>query len=199
MICIIINNILHCYNILSAARLFSYLFIKPPSSPLLPLVVSQLHHTTEDSTIMISYFLKLPLSLLILGNPAFAILPTSRMSPSLSSPPTETCYWVDIVIVYDGYEDETSWELERVVGNGINNELVKSHQAAGGDTAHIESICLQEGEYEFTIYDYDAGICCNYGEGHYNVTSNGTAIVEGGEFEDSESTTFSIPFALFKV
>ena len=55
-----------------------------------------------------------------------------------------------------------------MVGVGIDNELVKSHQAADGDTSHDEYICLQEGEYVFTIYDSLDGICCKYGEGHYN-------------------------------
>ena len=75
--------------------------------------------------------------------------------------------------------------------------LVKSFaNAAFGDTSHTESICLEEGEYEFTIQDVAGdGICCGVtqGYGNYNITSNGSLIVEGGEFGRSESTTFTIP------
>merc|ERR1719203_106484 len=77
-------------------------------------------------------------------------VPSSSSGPSSS--PTETCYWTDIAIVYDYFPEETSWEIHRVVGVGIDNELVKFHQAGGFDTSHDESICLQEGEYVFTIY-----------------------------------------------
>ena len=55
-----------------------------------------------------------------------------------------------------------------------------------------ESICLQEGSYQFTIYDSASdGI---FDPGSYNVTSYGEIIKEGGDFVSSESTLFSIPF-----
>ena len=73
--------------------------------------------------------------------------------------------------------------------------MFKSHQGLEGDVSHSQPICLEEGEWKFVIYDsWGSGICCYAGEGHYNVTSNGALIAEGGEFEDDESTTFSIPF-----
>ena len=56
-------------------------------------------------------------------------------------------------------------------------------------------MCLPAGEYEFTIYDSAGdGICCDWGDGHYNVTSVGELIAQGGDFEDKETTMFSIPF-----
>ena len=79
---------------------------------------------------------------------------------------------------------------------------MRSHSTSEGDTSYSESICLEEGEYRFRIYDdwiyddwptYD-GICCDHGEGSYNVTVDGTLIVEGGEFGYAERTTFSLPF-----
>ena len=74
---------------------------------------------------------------------------------------------------------------------------MKVHSALEGDTSYSESICLEEGEYAFAIVDdTDArdGICCDHGEGSYNVTVDGTLIVEGGEFEYAEMTYFSLPF-----
>ena len=93
-------------------------------------------------------------------------------------------YCIEISVVYNDSPSNTSWELQRVVDDdGGGNELVKSLQASRDDTSHAESICLQEGEYKFTIFDSVLGICCKYGEGHYNVTSsNGAVIAEGGDF-----------------
>ena len=57
-------------------------------------------------------------------------------------------------------------------------------------------LCLQEGEYEFTIKDMAGdGICCGVAPryGNYNVTTNGMLIAEGGDFNSSESTSFSLP------
>ena len=137
--------------------------------------------------------------------------PSSSSVPSSSSAPTETCYWIDITIVYDLYPEEIWLELWKSVDVGqdyevtrsqkevgpVNYELVKLHEASLGDTLYSESICLQEGEYIFTIFDiaWGNGICCQYGLGNYNVTtSNGVLIAEGGMFFFAESTTFTIPF-----
>lgn len=59
-------------------------------------------------------------------------------------------------------------------------------------TLNSRSICLPEGEYEFSIHDHAGdGICCG---GYYKLTSYGVTIKEGGEFEFDESTIFSLPF-----
>ena len=73
---------------------------------------------------------------------------------------------------------------------------LKNRNQSSGDTSHAEYICLQEGEYQFIISDSSSdGTCCYFGEGHYNVTSSsGALIAEGGEFDDSETAIFSIPF-----
>ena len=116
------------------------------------------------------------------------------MAPSSSTSPTETCYWLTIAIDYDDKPEEKDWYLDR----GDDWERVKRHSASKGDTSYSESICLEEGEYEFEFYDnfWAAmdGICCDHGEGSYNVTVDGTLIVEGGEFEYAEMTDFSLPF-----
>ena len=74
---------------------------------------------------------------------------------------------------------------------------MKEHQASEGDTSYSESICLEEeGEYRFQIFDAwpaNDGICCDHGEGNYNVTVDGTLIVEGGEFRVCDQTRFSLP------
>ena len=117
------------------------------------------------------------------------------MAPSSSTSPTETCYWITIAIDYDEKPEDTDWYLSRAVGGGW--EEVKYHDASEGDTTYSESTCLEEGEYWFRIYaDYygSDGICCAHGEGSYNVTVDGTLIVEGGEFGRREVTYFSLLF-----
>ena len=58
-----------------------------------------------------------------------------------------------------------------------------------------ESMCLEgDRKYQFAIYDSEEdGI---FTPGYYNVTStsDGSLIVKGGDFEDSESTIFSVPY-----
>jgi len=106
----------------------------------------------------------------------------------------DECYQIEIAIEYDGYPAETSWELHRLVYNGGGDELVDSHAGSSGDTLFNQTICLPEGEYNFTIIDAD-GICCSYGQGNYNITTpNGGVLAEGGEFTGSESSIFVFPF-----
>ena len=75
---------------------------------------------------------------------------TPTVSPAPTSSPS---FCIDLAVVYDNYPGETSWELHRVFGDGVNREMVNSHRASEGDTSREESICLLEGKYEFTLYD----------------------------------------------
>jgi hypothetical protein len=70
-----------------------------------------------------------------------------------------------------------------------------------GGVYTIVSVCLPgDGVYTFTIKDQSGdGICCMYGEGKYELVIKGEdggefTIVEGGEFEREESTTFTVPY-----
>ena len=75
-------------------------------------------------------------------------MPTS--SPSLSIAPT-SCYSIKITIQYDYFARHISFELEQISLAG-DDYMIKTHQA-GTEHFYNESICLQEGEYKFTIYD----------------------------------------------
>lgn len=120
--------------------------------------------------------------------------PSISTSPSIS--PTEyTCsgHQVTIAVEYDDKPWETVWYLDRR-GNDVC-DTVKEHRGASGCATYSESFCLQDGEHEFQIYNVgNDGICCDHGEGHYNVTVDGTLVVEGGEFGYKEGTIFSLPF-----
>ncbi|GGE24005.1 hypothetical protein [Psychroflexus planctonicus] len=96
---------------------------------------------------------------------------------------------VIVNIVFDQYSEETSWEIINDTGDVLFNN---SYDA--GSTSTEEGFCLPSGDYDFFIYDaYGDGICCDFGEGSYQLTfGDGTVIAEGGQFTDSESVSFTI-------
>ncbi len=89
---------------------------------------------------------------------------------------------VHVHITPDNYPNETSWDIRTHTGTIV---------AAGNVQGN--TVCLPDNEcYRFTIYDsYGDGICCGYGLGHYFVAVDGDTIVQGGEFQFSESTYFN--------
>merc|ERR1711902_304112 len=54
-------------------------------------------------------------------------------------------------------------------------------------------MCLASDEYTFSITDaYGDGICCSYGNGGYKIIVDGTEVVNGGNFGNSETETFTV-------
>ena len=120
--------------------------------------------------------------------------PSVSMAPSSSSSPTETCYWVNITVVYDSAPDEVAWYLERIIDDQL--VLVTWNKGFHGKLSDSKSMCLHEGKYGFIIGDhYGDGMCCEYGIGHYNVTvSNDVLVAEGGDFGYDKISFFTLPF-----
>lgn len=55
-------------------------------------------------------------------------------------------------------------------------------------------LCLKEGRYQFIIFDLGGdGMCCDFGDGGYKLTLDGTVIAQGGAFDFNETTTFDVP------
>ncbi|MFT6734301.1 MAG: endonuclease I [Polaribacter sp.] len=99
-----------------------------------------------------------------------------------------TCTDIILDLLTDNYGYETSWYIKDAsqteIGSGSN--LTNS-------TAYQETYCLADGDYEFTINDsYGDGICCVYGSGSYTITSNGETLASGGDFDSSETRSFTI-------
>ncbi|WP_281542966.1 T9SS type A sorting domain-containing protein [Maribacter aestuarii] len=106
---------------------------------------------------------------------------------------SDTCEEVTVSILFDDYARETSWEL--LNSNGVAVLSGSGYTNADDFTTLTESVCLEQGCYDFVIYDsYGDGICCGqYGDGNYSVTkSDGTILASGGTFTTSESTNFCI-------
>ena len=124
--------------------------------------------------------------------------PNNNNPPPPASPPapqpepataTVDCYDVLIELFFDTYPQDTSWDVSQ--GDNI---VASSPPYADNLAEDTETLCLSPGNYVFTVYDvYQDGMCCQWGEGSYRVTSNQKIIKEGGEFGVSESTEFSLP------
>ncbi len=98
----------------------------------------------------------------------------------------EVCYEVTLNITFDNYPGETTWEL-------YSGTTLLEEGGPYTGTSFSTTFCLVSGDYEFIIYDaYSDGICCNYGNGSYTLTKDGTEIVSGGNFGASESTEFTL-------
>jgi endonuclease I len=88
----------------------------------------------------------------------------------------------------DNYGYETSWTL-----TNTNNQEVAKGGSYANSTDYNENICLNDGDYTFTINDsYGDGICCTYGNGSYDISLAGTSLISGGSFASSETKTFTL-------
>jgi hypothetical protein len=100
---------------------------------------------------------------------------------------------LELTIVLDNYPGETTWQVAD--GNGGVWASGGSYNGFTPGTTVVESICLPDGCYTFTIYDsYGDGICCAYGNGSYQLvnTGDGTVLASGGQFGSQESTPFCV-------
>lgn len=99
---------------------------------------------------------------------------------------------ITIQLHFDNYPEETSWAIldqnGDVIGSGgpYINQLINS-------TLEVEE-CLPSGCYSFIIYDaYGDGMCCQSGNGSYQVLDeNGIVLASGGSFDVAELTPFCL-------
>ena len=106
---------------------------------------------------------------------------------------TDTCESITISISFDDYARETSWELLDASGSVVLSG--DGYTDADDFTTLTENVCLEDGCYDFVIYDsYSDGICCGqYGDGSYSVIgADGSILASGGTFGASETTNFCI-------
>jgi len=116
-------------------------------------------------------------------------------TPAASSTPSDPdCYPVSVSLNFDMYPQDESWDITQA---GV---IVASSSPVAADAKEdTQEVCLPAGDYVYTIYDvYGDGMCCQWGEGKYTVTtvplqSSNVVIVEGAEFAASESTSFTLP------
>jgi len=113
---------------------------------------------------------------------------------SAGSPIDVSATTVELTIVPDNYGSETTWTLADASGTVLYNGGPYTN---GNTTAITETFSVTNSCYVFTINDvYGDGICCDYGNGSYELVtgaaSGSTVIISGGDFNDSEITTFNV-------
>lgn len=90
---------------------------------------------------------------------------------------------IAVEIVPDNYPNEISWVVRE---NGVQ---VANGNFMGGTVCVAQDACVQ-----FTIYDSaNDGICCSFGNGHYNLKVNGAIVASGGNYGASASHTTGCP------
>lgn len=93
----------------------------------------------------------------------------------------------------DGIENPRDLDFHPTINNQLW-VLNKGEDVYANNSENITSICVPESlELTFTIYDsHGDGICCESGEGSYIISACENIYASGGDFEDSESTSFVI-------
>lgn len=100
---------------------------------------------------------------------------------------------VTLSITLDNYGSETTWQLATNTGTVVSSGGPYSDFAGG--QVETETLCVPEGCYELTVSDeYGDGICCQYGNGSFQVTDPwGTVLVNNnGQFTDSVVEEFCV-------
>ncbi|MFT4846889.1 MAG: hypothetical protein ACI9CP_000760 [Cryomorphaceae bacterium] len=119
---------------------------------------------------------------------------------------------IEVSITTDNYAEETYWRIvdqdENVIAEGGNTWVGTTNigigagaptEAAGtysSNQTYDTPVTIPAGVecYSFEIYDYwGDGICCQYGNGSYEVVDLGTSetILEGGSFSAEEAKNFA--------
>lgn len=94
---------------------------------------------------------------------------------------------VQLTIMFDQFPAETRWEI-RSQGGGI----VSQGGPYTGFTPHsviTEAVCLPYGCFQLIVYDgYNDGLCCQNGQGFYQLrTAGGTLLASGSQFTSSDT------------
>jgi hypothetical protein len=98
-----------------------------------------------------------------------------------------------IEIRFDGYASETAWNIKNSGGSILASG--GSYTTSLNNTLQTYPVSLPANAcLTFTITDsYGDGICCNYGNGYYNVKFNGNVLATGGQFTSSDIKAFCVP------
>jgi hypothetical protein len=107
---------------------------------------------------------------------------------------------VTLDITFDAYAEETAWQM--ILGGVVDGDVIDSGGISnGGFNFEYEGLdsfsktwCLEDGNYNFIMYDYYSdGMCCTYGTGSYTVTlGDGTVVASGGSFGADDVTPFTL-------
>ena len=93
---------------------------------------------------------------------------------------------IAIEVQTDAWGYETAIEL-----TDFNGQVYLDVSDFSDNTLSNFNVCVPNSSvYSFTITDeYGDGICCEYGEGYYTITSCGEVVASGGSFGESETVS----------
>ena len=98
-----------------------------------------------------------------------------------------SCIEFQMNLQTDSFGDETSWDIV----NTLDGNIVRSVDRGiyESNTTYYETECLDvHGCYTFTIYDeWSDGICCEAGEGWFNMSVNDRFLYRGGDYKASDT------------
>jgi len=101
-----------------------------------------------------------------------------------------------IRIATDRYGSQTIWSLRDSDGNTVMTGGPYTDQTSNGSFQQPDiNLCLATGCYEFTVIDtYGNGMCCNSGNGEYEILNeSGVTVLQGGDgFSQSETVNFCV-------
>ncbi len=101
------------------------------------------------------------------------------------------CTEVTLAITLDNYPEETSWGILNDINEVVASGGTYNNQPDGATISITE--CLPTGTYTLVVNDtFGDGICCQYGNGSYTLSTSSTILASGGAFGSSEATTFTI-------
>lgn len=116
-----------------------------------------------------------------MGSAAYAVCPPGQSE-------------VVVSVSTDRYGDETTWSLTGPGGAPMyaSGGPYAQQNSSGSYPQTPATVCITDGNaVVFTIIDtYGDGICCNYGNGTYSVTMNGTPVVSYAAFQSSRQVLF---------
>ncbi|WP_223034610.1 M43 family zinc metalloprotease [Hanstruepera marina] len=100
---------------------------------------------------------------------------------------------VHLELTTDNYCEETTWEFRDVDGNVLYNGGPYAQNAEDNTTFNYDFDVTPGECYSFIIFDaYGDGICCGFGNGSYELTTDDdTVIFSGGEFGSDETTNMA--------
>jgi Secretion system C-terminal sorting domain/AhpC/TSA family len=115
--------------------------------------------------------------------------------------PEAASQYITVKITTDAFGSETTWKLKKsngqvVAQGGPYNDLPQA-QIPGTTVQSPISVALPAVDcYLFEVFDseqYQDGMCCDYGDGGYEVVdNNGNVLASGGAFGFTESKQFKV-------
>lgn len=99
---------------------------------------------------------------------------------------------VQLTIKFDQFPGEIRWEIRNQ-----NGGILSQGGPYTGLTPHAtiaESVCLPFGCFQLIVYDgYNDGLCCQNGQGYYQLhTAGGTLLASGSQFTSSDTRQFCL-------